>query len=129
MAAAVAPNAESVLRPPFWHVLHGNADALPSSVFERSGCPARERSPRRRRVDDYQGSPDLDGQYGASHESLLGVQPPDASVQGRMQGEDGNAVLLNEVVEIGVLDGVPALVHHDLDAVVPCLGRPAVGAI
>src|SRR5918998_4678846 len=75
------------------------------------------------------GAPDLDGQSGASNEGLLGVQPPDASVQGRMQGRDGYTVLLNEMVEVGILSGVPALVHHDLNTVVPRLGRPTVGAI
>jgi hypothetical protein len=33
------------------------------------------------------------------------------------------------MVKVGVLNGIPALVHHDLDAVVTSLCCPAVGAI
>jgi hypothetical protein len=80
MAATIAPNAESVLRSASWHVLDGDADALPSGALERSGRPARERPFRRRRVDDDQGSPNPASQPGASHESLFGVQPPDTPV-------------------------------------------------
>jgi hypothetical protein len=33
VAATVVPKVESVLRPVSWHVLDGDANALPSSVF------------------------------------------------------------------------------------------------
>jgi hypothetical protein len=46
-----------------------------------------------------------------------------------MEGKDGDAVLLGQVVQVGVLVSVPVLVHHDLDPVVPHFGRPAVRAI
>ena len=46
-----------------------------------------------------------------------------------MEGEDGDAVLVRQVIQVGVLMGVPTLIHHDLDPVVPRLYHPTVDPI
>jgi hypothetical protein len=46
-----------------------------------------------------------------------------------VEGEDGDAVFAGEVGEVIRLVGVPAIVHHDLDAVVAGLGRPGISPV
>src|SRR5215218_3068534 len=49
-----------------------------------------------------------------------------AASKRRMEGQDGHAVLLDEVSQIFLLVGIPAFIHHDLYSVVPGLRDPTV---
>ena len=60
-------------------------------------------------MNDDDGSPDPAGQPGAEHEGLTRRKSPSAAVKGRVQGEDGDAVLFRQVVQVGILIGIPAL--------------------
>src|SRR5918999_265693 len=80
-------------------------------------------------MDYYDGRSYLFGQPGATHEGLAGIETPGALVERRVQGKNRDAVPVGQVGQIGVLVGVPALVHHDLHTVVPCFGRPTVSTV
>ena len=60
-----------------------------------------------------------------SGQASAGSEVPSAAAQGRVEGQDLDSCLL-EVLEVGALVGVPALVHHDLHAVKPRLRGPGV---
>ena len=51
---------------------------------------------------------------------------PGTTSQRRVEGQDRDAVPLDEVSQIVFLVGIPAFVHHDLDPVVPGLRDPGV---
>jgi hypothetical protein len=65
-------------------------------------------------------------QPGGPDERLLETEVPGAAAQGRVEGQDLDSVSLLEVLEVGALVGVPALVHHNLHAVKARLGGPGV---
>ena len=46
-----------------------------------------------------------------------------------MEGEDGDAVLVRQVIQVGVLMGVPTLIHHDFYFIASHFCRPAVDSI
>jgi hypothetical protein len=50
-------------------------------------------------MDYNDGRADLGGQLRRAHQGLFGIQPLHALVQRCMQGEDGDAMLLDEIVE------------------------------
>ncbi len=129
LVTAPSPYAEEGRCAATGHVLDGDGCILRPGFFERSRGPAHERPPRRRRVDDDDTSPDSDGQLCCANEGLSGFEPPGAAVEGRVKGEDGDAVLVRKIVEVGVLVGVPTLVGHDLHTVVAHLSRPALNPI
>jgi len=60
------------------------------------------------------------------HQRFLGTKPPGAASKWRVEGQDRDAVPLDEISEIVLLVGIPAFVHHDLDPVVPGLRDPSV---
>ena len=125
VAAPVAPEAEDAAR-------LGAACSRPRprrparAPRAGAGGPALQRPARWRRVRHDDGYPGTAGEAGRADQGLFGREVPGAAAQWRMESQDGKVVLLREVVEVGALVGVPALVHHDLHPVEAGLGRPGI---
>src|SRR5215210_3709382 len=129
--AAFSPDAEDP-GAPLRHVLHGDRDAGSTRFFEGSLAPALERASWGRRVggdDNLFLSPDPGGEPRGADEGLAGIEAPDPLPQRRVQREDRDAVFVGQIIQVGFLVGVPAVVHHYLHAVVPGRRRPAVDPV
>src|SRR5919112_5765720 len=66
------------------------------------------------------------GQPRDPHQRFFRSKPPGAAPQRRVEGQDRDAVPLDEISQIVLLVGIPAFVHHDLGSVVPGLRDPTV---
>src|SRR5215207_4940262 len=121
-----APDPENTSGLPTGHVLDGYYATMVPRLDKGSGLPAFQRSAWRRRMSHYYRHVHLLGQLCDPHQRLLRSEPPGAASKRRVERQNRDAVPLDEALQIVLLVGIPAFVHHDLHPVVTCLRNPAI---
>src|ERR687895_797922 len=123
---ALPPNPEKASCPALVHILDGHDDALLPRLAQGSSLPVLQRPAWRWWMRHYYRHLQPTGQPRDPHQRFFRSKPPSTASQRRVEGQDRDAVPLDEVSQIVLLVGIPAFVHHDLDPVVPDLRDPSV---
>src|ERR671921_264795 len=123
---APPPDPEKTPCPALGHVLHGHDYALLPRLAQGPRIPPLQRPAWRWRMGYYDWHLHPTGQSRDPHQRFFRIQPPCAASKRRVEGQDRDAVTLDQVAQIFLLVGIPAFVHHDLDPVVAGLRDPGV---